>query len=176
MALQKANRPVVVDGKSEGVITSIGEAHFISKKKKGRTTIEEQVTSTLMEVDVTGTVAPIPVKCWLGININDAPVDTRGRGKAQTSLYNRLTTACLKLGLIEESELAGADEARLEKLEADLGGMEGVVIRFIAARNDRGYLDIDLETIEIVGDDAPAEEKPKSKRKPKAETDDTAGE
>jgi len=168
MALQKANRPILTNGRCEGVITSFGEGNFIAKRKKGRTQIEELVTSTLLEVEVKGLIAPIPIKCWLGVNLNDAPTDTRGRGRQTTSLYNRLTTACLKLGLIDKSELATADEARLEKLEADFAGLEGLVISFVAARNEKGYLDIDLETLQIVGGDTPGEEKPK----PKAETDD----
>ena len=76
----------------------------------------------------------------------------KGRGtKKEKPVYNRLTTACIGLGLISDKELSTIDDKRLDEIEKDLEQIKDISTTFKIVRNEKtGFLNIDPKTIQII--------------------------
>ena len=133
MAIRRANRPTITNGHATGTISSFDIERIPVPRKEGRMTVTEDVETYIMRVAVDGiTGQTVPMSTTLGMHLNDDPVNfeelqSSPRAKKR---YNKLTTTLMKLELIDESELATADDARLEQLDNDIAGL--VVCAYVA--------------------------------------------
>lgn len=76
-----------------------------------------------MSIDFEGTGSPIQIKTYTGNILNSEPVETinAGRGaKNEVAVYNRYTTALLKLKLITLDQLTTVNDDDLIKIEKTL--------------------------------------------------------
>ena len=89
-----------------------------------------------------------------GTVINDEPphIIAKGRGtKKEKPVYNRLTTACIGLNLINEKELSTIDDKRMDEIEKSLEQIKDIQTTFKIVRNEKtGFLNIDPKSIKII--------------------------
>ena len=81
----------------------------IKEERKGRDIEEIEYQRYVFSFDVKGIVDNIEMKVITGTVINDEPphIIAKGRGvKKEKAVYNRLTTACIGLNLVNEKELS----------------------------------------------------------------------
>lgn len=152
MAIRKANRPAIdKDGMSSGLLDYVQAGTGVRKEKKGRDVEEIEFARYEFYFKADGvTGEPVTIKVYTGTVINDEPVEVlaKGRGKkAETRIYNRLTTLCLRLGLLNEEQLTTVTDEQLQSIDNALMGMEKIPVSFKVAKNAEGFYAIDLNSI-----------------------------
>ena len=152
---KRVNRPKLYDdGLNRGIIREIGEVEIPGKSGSIKEQADELRVGYRAIIDVDGvTDEPIEIWHWLGLNLNDEPIKTTGRGKMIKNIYNLYTTFCLRTGLITEDELGTASEERLEQLDNDLDDMAGARLQFRVKRVEKeGYLkyELELDDLEVI--------------------------
>lgn len=159
MAIRKANRPAVQDdGFSTGHLAYVKAGTGVRKEKKGRDVEEIEFPRYEFYFEVDGvTGEPLTIKVYTGTVVNDEPVEviakTRGKN-AQINIYNRLTTMCLKLELLKQDDLRTITDKQLVEVDSALLASENVPVRFKVGKTPEGFHTIDLNTLEVVKENA----------------------
>ena len=153
--LRRANRPILDDkGYATGILKSVIANVGIKEERKGRDIEEIEYQRYIFLFHVVGIVGDIEMQLMTGTVINDEPphIIAKGRGtKKENPVYNRLTTACIGLGLISEKELSTIDDKRLGEIEKALEQIKDIPTSFKIVRNEKtGFLNIDPRSIKII--------------------------
>lgn len=153
MGARKAKRMVVQeDGFYHATLTDVVEGTGQKTEKKGRdtNTIAFQRFEFYFNVMSNKADDPIGITLFTGTVINDEPDQERGRGNKIIKLYNRYTTVLMAFGLVKESELEGLSDADCEKIGDKMMTLSGVQVRFKGSKNERGYFDMDVQSLEVM--------------------------
>lgn len=140
------------DGVYEGAITDLGFGVGTRTEKNGRDIEQIEFQRFEMSVAFEGTNEPIKIKTYTGVSINNEPLEVKyaGRGaKNEVAIYNRFTTLLLALGLLTIDELDSVTEKTLERIEKDIDGLKGQMIRCKVGKDKGGYNAIDLSSLEL---------------------------
>ena len=106
-----------------------------------------------MIIDFEGTGSPIQIKTYTGNILNSEPVETinAGRGtKNEVAIYNRYTTALLKLNLVTLDQLPTIDDDGLLKIEKNFENLTGKKVNCAVGKNKEGFFAIDLQTLKLI--------------------------
>ena len=153
--LRRGNRPILDEkGYATGILKSVIADVGIKEERKGRDIEEIEYQRYVFSFDVKGIVDNIEMKVITGTVINDEPphIIAKGRGvKKEKAVYNRLTTACIGLNLVNEKELSTIDDKKLSEIEQCLDVIKDIPTTFKIVRNEKtGFLNIDPTTIQIL--------------------------
>jgi hypothetical protein len=152
--IRRANRPALDEsGYATGVLTEVALGTGIRREKKGRDIEETEYDRYEFAFEVVGkTGEPITITVHTGTVINDEPVKVLGktRGKKNmVKIYNRFTSMCLALGLIEEQELSSVSTERLKEIQQNLQTLKDLKASFKVGRNEDGYFVIDIQSVRL---------------------------
>lgn len=144
MGLRAANRPLLDE--NEYATATVVRAEFdkgVHTVKLSRDDIDTREYERFgLDLEVDGTAGVIKMQVFAGVNLN-GPIDTVGRGKSAKAVYNRLTSICLGLGIVQPDELKGVIGPDLiERVQDDLLKLKGSRIKFKLGRVEGKSLSI----------------------------------
>jgi hypothetical protein len=153
--IRRANRPIIDNqGLATGILKSISFGTGMKEEKKGRDIEEIEYEKCTFLFSVEGITGPIQMQLMTGTVINDIPphIIAKGRGvKKEKPIYNRFTSACIALGIVEEKELPTINEKREYEIDESLKQIKDIRVNFKIVRQEKtGFLNIDPKTIQII--------------------------
>lgn len=125
----------------------------VKKEKNGRDIEQIEYERFELIIDFEGTGSPIQIKTYTGNILNSEPVETinAGRGtKNEVAIYNRYTTALLKLNLVTLDQLPTIDDDGLLKIEKNFENLTGKKVNCAVGKNKEGFFAIDLQTLKLI--------------------------
>lgn len=132
MGLRVANRPLQ---DAQGFVTAtVSKAEFGTATevvKRAKDDVDSRTYERFeLGLDADGTSGTIHMTLFTGVTLN-GPIDETGKGKTKKTVYNRLSSICLSLGLAKAEELTGViSEEVKERVEVALLALPGTRVKF----------------------------------------------
>lgn len=137
MGLRVANRPSLdAEGFATAIVAKTAFGQGTQTVRHSKDDIDSVVYERFeMTLSVDGTTGPIEMQVFCGVSLNGPLEEKKGPGRKKTPIYNRLSTLCLALGIVTESELTGTiAEDVVNRVEAALLALEGERVMFQLGR------------------------------------------
>lgn len=153
MGLRVANRPVLdAEGYATAIVARSEFGKGVETVRKSKDDVDTREYERFeLELLTDGTAGTIPMTIFTGTTLNGV-IDETGRGKTKKSVYNRLTSIALGLGLVSAEEVEGTIEPEVvERVQAALVALEGEKVQFKLGKVEGRALTVPIpDTLKLI--------------------------